>query len=599
MGYLPGGAVYYEHGDRRNLAPLGGDYTYNPPFTTHPSFAIEFLPKMHNAAFIGTDSLFRSLDINNAAPTWDFLAANGEEIAGVASCRADSNILYAITRGNHLLRSDNALAATPTFTTLSTPGATNVMASVATSKYNPNIVYITCGNKIYRSVNKGASWSNISYALPSLNIRKVIADEYSTTERLFVCLGSYVYYKDNTSTTWVLTNGLPTVAGISDFMVYNDSTAASILRLSTYGRGMWECNIQNNMPPTGSFTANKHMICPGDTVKYHKTTYGNITSFAWSFPGGVPSTSTSDSPVVVYPAAGVFNASLTLTGAYGNDTILKPGFIVASFGSTAPVTEGFEATAYPPAQWELRTESGVNWEQTATAGGFGTSGHCIRFDNFYNDAGGRHDRIVTPKLDLSFASNIWLKFDVAYAYYPGYKDSLVVGISTDCGRVFAPIYAKDSNTLATRADTTDYFTPTATEWRTDSISLSAYAGQHIMLAFENVGHYGQPIYLDNVNIRFNLPPVGINNQHINEPTILLYPNPATDVITITASGFSGKSVLVNCYSMMGQLVATSEVPTYNGQLNSSMAFGDLPRGLYEVVLQDGQGQRFVRKVVLR
>ena len=142
------------------------------------------------------------------------------------------------------------------------------------------------------------SWANITGALPGLNILKIIADDYSTTERIFVSEGSYVYYKDN-ATAWTSTSGLPSIPQYTDFMIYNDSTSASILRASTYGRGVWQCNILGNLPPSGSFASNKQYLCPGDTVRYFKNLYGNFTSFSWSFPGGIPATSVADSPVVV------------------------------------------------------------------------------------------------------------------------------------------------------------------------------------------------------------------------------------------------------------------------------------------------------------
>ena len=599
MDYLGRGTVYYDNGNRRDLTPLGGDYSYNAPFVTTPGFAIEFLPSMHNTAFLATDSIWRSDNINSTTPTWNLLTVMSDNAIGMASCRADSNILYIVTDGNRILRSDNALAAAPAFSTYSTPVSTSVMASVATDKHNANIVYLSCNNKLYRSANKGISWTDITYALPNLNIKKVIADDYSATERLFVSIGSYVYYKDNTTTTWTLTNGLPTIAGITDFMIYNDSTSASILRLSTYGRGMWECNIQNNLPPSGSFTATKQTLCPGDTVTYHKLTYGNISSFHWSFPGGIPAASTADSPVVVYPAAGTYNASLSLSGTYGNDTITRPGYIVVSNGGTAAVTEGFEGAVYPPAQWTQQSQSGNNWQLTSTTGGYGASSHCMMFDNFDNDAGGRHDRILTPKLNLGYASNVWLKFDVAYSYYPGYRDTLIVDVSSDCGRTFTPVYIKDTTNLATAPDTTGFFLPTATEWRTDSISLNAYIGTSILVAFDNVGHYGQGIYIDNVNISFNLPPAAVPVAPVNETIINIYPNPATDYVSVTCFGMPGNWVTVSCYSVMGKLVATREEFIFNGQVNSNLELGKLPRGIYEIVLKDELGIKYVRKVLLQ
>jgi len=599
MDYLGKATTYYPGtGNRRDLAPLSGDYTFNSPFIPDNSAQIEFLPLSPNTAFAGLDTLWRSQNINAATPAWQQLFVTGNNIVSINSCTADSNILYVVTNNNHLYRSDNALSASPTFTTYSTPGSTNVMASIATSKYNANVVYLSCNHSIFRSVNKGASWTNITGALPAVNILKVIVDQYSQKERTFVTEGNYVYYKDTTTTTWTNTTGLPSVPRISDMMIYNDSTAASILRVSTYGRGVWETNIQNDVRPVASFAANKQYLCIGDTVRYLKNMYGNITSFSWSFPGGVPATSTADSPVVVYPTLGTYNATLTVIGAAGNDTVIKLSYIVVSKGATAPITEGFEEAFFPPTQWNELSQSGVNWQQTSTAGGYGLSGHCMWFDNFDNSTNGRHDRIITPKIDLTHADTAYMTFDVAYAFYPGYPDSLLVDVSDDCGKTFTTVYAKDSTILATTSDTTNTFIPSATQWRTDTVSLTSYLGSSdVEIAFDNVGHYGQNIYVDNVNIHMSSKLAVANISNNSE--VEVFPNPTTGLITLKGQQLNGDHITVSCYNMLGDLVRQKNLNLVNGNLNAILDLTGVSDGVYTLELQTAGGDRIIKKVTVQ
>lgn len=597
ISYGADNSVYYNNGQRRQLIPLGGDNSYNAPFTSPPDFSIEFYRKKPNAAFIGTDSIWRSTNISNPTPSWTFIHTNGETIKGLSWCLADSNILYAITDNDQLLRSDNALSGAPTFTTLSVPASTWVEASVATNKYNANIVYATCGTNIYRSTNKGATWSNITGALPSLNIKKVICDEYNTNERLFVCLGNYVYWKDN-STPWTLINGLPTVMSLTDMMMFNDSSAASTLRISSYGRGAWEVGINNNMPPTGVFASNKQTLCPGDTIRYHKSLYGNYTSFAWRFPGGTPSSSTVDSPYVIYNTAGVYDASLIVYGPGGNDTVTIPNYITVYGGSSSPVVEGFEGAVFPPLQWSQQSASGTQWQQTTAAGGFGASGHCIVFDNFANSTDGRKDRMLLPKTNLSFATEAWLKFDVAYTYYPGYRDSLLIEVSDDCGRTFTTVYAKDTNWLATAPNNTGTFVPSATEWRTDSVSLAAYLGERIQIAITNVGHYGQTLYIDNVNLHTVAPPDGVKTVY-SDDKLLVYPNPTNGLLNVRAAGIRGTTATVTCFNTLGQLISTKNVKLQAGTMATDISLDNMPKGIYEVRVNDEDGAFMVQRVLLQ
>ncbi len=597
IDYLGNGTVYYDNGNRRNLLPLGGDVSYNLPSVTGSTFEIEFVPSLTNVAFVGTDTVWRSEDINTSSPTWTMIHPTNENVQSLASCRADNNILYVVTDSHHLFRSDNAMAASPVFTMLATPAGTNVMASLATDKYNSNIVYLSCNQTIYRSSDKGATWTNITYALPGLNIRKVIADEYSPNERLFVCEGNYVYYKDNTTTTWTNTTGLPGTPNFTDMMIYNDSTSASILRVSTYGRGVWECNILNNLPPSGSFVGDKTYLCPGDTVHYSKNLYGSFTSFSWSFPGGVPSTSTADSPVVVYPAFGNYDATLTVLGTTGNDTIIRAAYINVSGGVTGSITEGFEETTFPPGPlWSQISQSGIFWQQSVACGGFGLSAQSMNFDNFDNDGGGRHDRILTPKLDLSTATNAYVTFDVAYSYYPGYHDSLTVDITDDCGKTFTTVYEKDSTILATAPDTTNAFIPSASQWRKDTISLNAYLGSHIQVAFDNIGHYGQNIYIDNINISVTSP-LSVK-QTAAEANVAVFPNPAKDLITIRAERIASDGVVISLYNEMGQLVSRRSEIVNSGTINSTVNVSALAAGIYELVIQGNSGDRYVKQVAV-
>ena len=529
--YLPNSRVYYmDQGDRRALQPLGGDQSFNMPITASNNAFMEFTPSLTNLAFIGATTIWRSTTINNSSPSWTQISTNTETVRGISSCRADSTILYVLTNANHLLRSDNALAATPTFIQLNTPASTAATGSVVTNKNNPNIVYVTCGSSVWRSTDKGANWTNITGNLPGINIRKIHHDDYSTNERLFVSMGAYVYYKDNTTSTWTNAAGLPTVANFTDFMIYNDGTVNSILRLSTFGRGVWEAAINMNLPPSVDFVADKTIVCPGDTVRYTKTTIGNVTSFTWTFPGGTPSSSTLDSPIVVYNTVGLYNASLSATGIGGTTNLTKPNYINVSLGQTAPVIEGFEGTGYPPTDWQLDSESSTQWVSTAAAGGFGASTRSIRFDNYNINTNGAHDAITAPKVDLTNTDNARVTFDVAHAPYSStYPDSLRVLVSTDCGDTWTPVYAKSGSVLATAPNfTSSIFVPTSTQWRRDTVWLTSFVGGPAMVKFENIGYYGQAIYLDNINI--HLAPVakfGVNDTAICAGTSVQFTDSST------------------------------------------------------------------------
>ncbi|PZF72535.1 discoidin domain-containing protein [Taibaiella soli] len=248
----PGNVYYLDAGTRKNITQDNNTPSYNSPFTPNNNATLEFVPSMPNTAFIGYMGLWRSSTINTTNVTWTQIQSNTETVMDIASCRADSNILYYVTALGHIFRSDNALSATPTFVQMNTPASCSITASIATKKSDPNVVFLSCNAGIFRSADKGATWTNITgTGLSGANIRKIIHDDYSTNERLFVNADNYVHYKDNTTTAWTnhsSNQGLPSICSVSEMMIYNVGDATSVLRLATYGRGVWECNINNSAP---------------------------------------------------------------------------------------------------------------------------------------------------------------------------------------------------------------------------------------------------------------------------------------------------------------------------------------------------------------
>jgi hypothetical protein len=173
------------------------------------------------------------------------------------------------------------------------------------------------------------------------------------------------------------------------------------------------------------------------------------------------------------------------------------------------------------------------------------------FNNYDIDSQQSFDDLVMP-LDasvLDIQPNLY--FDVAYARWgAGYSDTLAVMISTDCGVSFQQVYIKGGTDLATSPDNQSSFIPTATQWRTDSVDLSAYFGQtNVQVAFRNKGGWGNNLYLDNIN----LGSLADLNESIDNP-ITMYPNPIQTGTCLTIQGDGIKRI--NLISPDGKSIKT-------------------------------------------
>ena len=580
--YLTNNVVYYyETGDRR---PVNSSETsYNLPFVATNNSVLEFTKKNNTLAFSGEQNVWITTTLNNSSPTWSQISNFNQTVKAINSSQADSSVLYVITANSKIYRSDNVLSAAPTFTNFTTPASTNLFANIATVKTNSNVVYISCGSRVYRSINRGAAWTNISSNLPLVNILKIYHDEFSPNETIYVCSANAVYYKDATMTNWInISYNLPSIASIRDFMLYNPGTAASLLRVAYYGRGVWELPINTSFAPAPDFAANTNTICVNQSVAFTDLSIGNPTTWNWTFAGGSPSTSTLPNPTISYSATGIYNVTLTISNSNGSNSITKTSFINVTTPQAIPFSEGFTASA-TPSNWENYDQGndGVIWEHSLLAGGFGTSSQSVYFDNFNNDVNRKRDELRTPKFDFSFSSHPLLLFDRAYARYDNtYTDTLAVLVSNDCGYSYTQVYIKGNTNLATAPDkSSSIFIPTATQWKRDTIDLSAYAGEpNVMVSFQNRGFYGQAIYLDNINISNSA--ITSVNTLINDAKITVYPNPSSGNITLNLFSAIKENYHLEIFNAIGKKIYSEQLIDFNGNLKKEINLSAFGSGLY-------------------
>ena len=496
--------VYYFGRNTRRLV-TGSDATYGLPVTTLQDIA--FYRANSNLAFAANLDVYRTTNLQATTPSWTKISTINKTIMAVHVNLADSNSIYVITSDANIYVSTNALSANPTFTNYALPNPTSTKASITSIKSAPNVLYAVFNTKVYRSANNGATWSDVSFNLPSVNWVKILPDEYfSMGELVFVAGNNTVYYKKASQNSWTLfSNTLPVRTLINDFSVYDDGTNQSALRVSEYGRGMWEVSMTSLRAVASSFIASTTLPCLGIPVQFNDQSTGTITSWNWSFPGGTPSSSTLQNPIVTYATSGIYNVSLTVSDGTTSNTLTRTAYINTN-GSGLPVSEGFESGTFPPSNFISIDDGndGAFWQLSSSAGGFGLSPNSMYFNNFSINANGKKDEMRTARYDISLLTSASLTFDVAYQPYntTNYSDSLEVLISTDCGATFSSIYLKGGGTLSTVAGvSTVAFTPTAAQWRTELINLNSYiASGSVIIAFRNIGRFGNNLFVDNINI---------------------------------------------------------------------------------------------------
>jgi PKD repeat protein len=598
FSYLGANVVYYS--DNGNRRPVNGSETsYNLPVTAANSILLSFNKKIPNTGLASKTEVYLSQTLNNALPSWVQVGTISSNIVALHSSFADSSVVYAVDDNNKIYRCDNVFASSPVWNFFATPGATSVSSSVTSIANNINVVYVTCGDKVYRSTNKGQTFTNVSSGIPAgINIIGMYHDEFSANEDVYVCTSQNVFYKNASMGSWQnISYNLPSIANISEFMFHNPGNAASVLRVGYYGRGVWELPINTSYPPAPDFSADQFIVCPNITINFSDLSFGNPTTWSWSFPGGTPSTAVSQNPSVAYPAPGIYAVTLTVGNANGNNSIKKTSYITVTSPQSLPISEGF-AGAFPPVQWTLFDDAndGVNWQLNSSVGGYATSSECTFFDNFDIDATGKYDELRTETFDLGTITQPVLTFDVAYAPYGGqYMDTLAVLVSTDCGINFTQLYLKGGPTLGTAAQNTNLFIPAATDWRTDTVNLSAYAGQsEVLVAFKNIGHYGNAIYIDNIDL-LDKATSSINEQ--SDPFgISVFPNPTDQFVSVSVRAKENKTWNISLRNYLGQTVYTSVIENPGKVFSCVIDLSPFASGIYFVNFTSGP-EIFTKKIV--
>ena len=94
---------------------------------------------------------------------------------------------------------------------------------------------------------------------------------------------------------------------------------------------IWYNNEEDPLgPPNVDFFTPSREIFTNSVVQFQNRSTGNITSWEWTFEGGVPETSDQENPAVRYSTTGSFDVQLVAFGESESDTLLIEDYITVS-----------------------------------------------------------------------------------------------------------------------------------------------------------------------------------------------------------------------------------------------------------------------------
>jgi PKD repeat protein len=388
---------------------------------------------------------------------------------------------------------------------------------------------------------------------------------------------------------------------------------------------LWQAN---NLAATGTgpykapiahFVAHRRTVCLGAQVRFTDYSRHVPTSWQWSFPGGTPATSTQQNPVVTYAAAGTYDVQLIVNNTSNTpDTLVMTDYItVVDDVRPLPFSEGFDAAATFPTGWEVgNPDSAVTsisrrWDLSAQASGFGQSMRAARMNtgNYYTYEA--LDHLTTPSLDLSADTVARLRFSVASAPLfqnaSGnnlallYSDTLEVNVSDDCGFTWTTVYRKGGQQLSYNGSflSSQWGSPTASQWRRDTVSLTAFAGQpNVQVRFTVKNGAGNSLFLDDVTVEpLSYTPVVTASAEASpfETPVAAVPNPLGTHTQLLFTLSSAQDVHIEVQDVHGRSLLHQCVGTLQaGAQRVGLNLEQLPAGLYLCRIQAGAHTHTVR-----
>jgi len=358
------GALYY--GDIRKSTNGGNSFSSIGPSNNGAwETPYELDRNDPNTIYIGYDELYKTTDGGN---NWSIITnneTNGGKIDEIGVSKSNSNVIY-FSDGPNIFATTNGGNS---WSNISNNLPYKTISYIIVHPTDANKVWLTfsgytSSEKVYKTIDGGNSWVNISGTLPNIPVNCIVLDESSNNENLYIGTDLGVFTTDSTITDWNVfnNNSLPNVI-VSELEIQYQSNK---LIAATYGRGLWNIDLQITSPPIANFSYSDSMFCnvPADVSFYNNSYYAN--TYVWDFGDGNSSTATN--PNHTYTSYGTFTVTLTASGSLGIDSIIQQSII--SIDPNNPCI-----TTLPP--------SGVGVVQTACSGTLYDAGGPI--GNYYDN----------------------------------------------------------------------------------------------------------------------------------------------------------------------------------------------------------------------
>lgn len=423
--------------------------------------------------------------------------------------------------------------------TMPSPLTPNAITSWAFSHDDENIAWVTIGDfgntRVYKTINGGKNWTDISGNLPKIPTNVVI-HEKGSPERIYVGTDIGVYYRDSTTNGWIeYSSGLPNTI-VRDLQI---NYPAKMLMAGTYGRGLWKGNLVGCTGFTATASAvGQISFCSGDSVELKVNE--QYAGYRWS--------NGSTTKSIFVKQSGTYSATVTDDNGCTSTTNAISVTVNAKPTPRISTTKGslcendtvvLDAGAFPEYKWSTgdttrRIVVSQPGDYTVTV--VGTNG-CVATSSVYSVKKGE-----IPQ-----------------------KPTIIRLIDTLQSTVIGSIYEWFEN---------DVKIPGAIQRR--YIPKSSSIGNRFKVKISNTS------LCSNISDDFLYSPLSIDEEASS--VLKIYPNPAQQILhfEFPSSTFSASISIID---LQGKILLTSRIDCGKGIVNDKIRIADLPSGRYTLRIE--------------
>ncbi len=346
-----------------------------------------------------------------------------------------------------------------------------------------------------------------------------------------------------------------------------------------------------------AFTSDEYEVCHGTEVQFYDNSLGNITSWAWEFPGGTPSSSSDENPVVTYNSPGMWGVTLTVSDGTNQSTEAMLEYMIVHDDPAVPVApSGLAEMCQDSPDCEYWTNPGSctdwYWEiLPATAGIMTQNGPSITID--WNDNFAGDVQILVAGINICGQSEMSEPIDIMILPMPDAAGEIngsviVCQYTTHVYSIPLIEYAEQYEWIIDPAEAGNI----SIDDYTCTIQFYNYVGS-ATLKVRGINQCGEGLWSPDFEIAVEVCP-GISGQ--NSPDIQILPNPNQGQFKIQINNINDEDLNLEIFSARGEKVYQSEINKGNNNI-TRVSLQNMASGIYYLKIS-GNSTLITKKIIV-